>query len=311
MNVRTKMTWACVFAFAGMAGLGTSFVFGETADAEGNPYAVITNRNIFRLTDPPPPAPIDPPKPLEGRKVMLSGFLGKGDATRVLMAIMPKDNKESTIYLNLAPGERNEKVELVRIRLKEKEVDIVSDGTPMTLSVKSNSFASVSAPPPAAAGPPERPGKPGFQRPMPFAPAAGPAAPPAVAAAGQNGGGTVIIGGGNSGSRGGSASGGAIVSGASSSFGGGAGALTAANNAYNNTIVTGGSGAFANNIGAQNTGAQNTGVQIGSLFNSQTGAYRMPPAAAPVPREVQAAAMAAQAAAGGPPVPPMPGVESQ
>jgi hypothetical protein len=295
-----------------MAGLGTSVVFGATGDAEGNPYGVISDRNIFHLNDPPPPPPVDPPKPLDGRKLMLSGFLGKGASTRVLMAIMPKDNKESTVYLNLAPGERNEKVELVRIRLKEKEVDIVDDGMPMTLSVKSNSFASVSGPQPAAGGPPERPMKGGFSRPSPAAPVAGHTAPAAVAAAGQTGNGTIIIGGGNSGSQGGSGSGGAIVSGGSSAFGGGAGSYAGANNA----IVTGGSsmgGGIGSGAYANNTGAQNTGVPINSLFNPQTGrGYGVPTSPPAPPREVQAAAIALQAAAGGPPAPPPPpGTEGQ
>ena len=51
MNVRSRMRWACVWACAGTAGLGTCFASGETADAEDNPYSVISNRNVFHLND--------------------------------------------------------------------------------------------------------------------------------------------------------------------------------------------------------------------------------------------------------------------
>ncbi len=304
-----------MLACAGTAGLGTCFANGETADAEGNPYAVISDRNIFHLNPPPPPPPIDPPKPSDTRKVMLSGFLGKGNSTRALMAIVPKDTKEPTRYLNLAPGERKDDVELVSIRLKEEEVDIVNEGTAMLLSVKSNSFASTATAPPPAAGAPEKPGRGGFQRPispafqrsMPVAPAGGPAAP--VAAAAPGGGGAIIIGGGNSGSQMMSPNGGTVVSGGSQ-YGGGAGSQYGggASSSYGGSIVTGGSGVsgYANNAGAY---ANNAGVQVGSLFNSQTGAYQKAlPTVAPAPPEVQAVTLAAQAAAGGPPAPPIPGM---
>jgi len=286
--------------------LGTSFANGETADAEGNPYAVISDRNIFHLNPPPPPPPVDPPKPSDARKVMLNGFIGKGNSTRALMAIVPKDTKEPTRYLNLAPGERKDDVELVSISLKDEAVDIVNEGTAMLLTIKSNSFAST-ATAPSAAGAPEKPGRGGFQRPispafqrsMPVAPGGGPAAPAQVAAAAQTGGGAVIIGGGNSGSQSVSPYGGSVVSGGSP-YGGGA------SSPYGGSFVTGGSGVSAN---AMNPGAyNNTGVQVGSLFNSQTGAYQKElPTVAPAPPEVQAVTLAAQAAAGGPPAPPIPG----
>ena len=60
--------------------------------------------------------------------------------------------------MNLAPGERKDDVELVSISTKEEEIEIINEGIKMTLSVKSNSFASTSTPAPAAAGVPEKPG---------------------------------------------------------------------------------------------------------------------------------------------------------
>jgi hypothetical protein len=314
INVSSKIRCGFVFACAGLAGLGTSVASGETAGAESNPYAVISDRNVFHLNPPPPPPPLDPPKPADVRTVMLSGFVGKGDSTHVLMAVLFKDNKQPTLYLNLTPGQRDHDVELLRIRLKQEEVDIVNDGTPMTLTAKSNSFASVSAPQPgggAQAMPGLRPGggvqmmdgKRGISRSAPFAAPATPAAQPSMASAAPTGGGAIVIGGGNS-------SGGAIVSGGSS-FGGGAapfGGGAASYSSGNNAIVSGG----ASFGGGNTTGvaANNPAAQISSLLNSSSGQYRPPVSAAPaLPPAQQTAAMLVQEAAGGPPMPPMPQVE--
>jgi hypothetical protein len=314
IDVRSRITCGFVFACAGLAGLGASVASGETGGAEGNPYAVISDRNVFHLNPPPPPPPLDPPKPADLRTVMLSGFVGKGDSTHVLMAVLFKDNKQPTLYLNLTPGQRDHDVELLRIRLKQEEVDIVNDGTPMTLTAKSNSFASLSAPQPGGGGqamPGLRPGgsgaimegKRGIPRPAPFAAPPAAAAQPSMAAAAPTEGGAIVIGGGNS-------SGGAIVSGGSS-YGGGAtpfGGGAASYGSGNNAIVSGGA-----SFGGGNTpgvGANNTAAQISSLLNSSPGQYRAPVSAAPpLPPTVQTAAMMVQEAAGGPPMPPMPGTE--
>jgi len=91
------LAWACALACAGTASLGSVLDMAQ----EANPYAVIWDRDIFRLqAEPPPPQP-PPPKPPELPKVMLTGFVGKGSCTKILLAVVPKDNKEPTYYLCL------------------------------------------------------------------------------------------------------------------------------------------------------------------------------------------------------------------
>jgi len=74
MKVSLKMTWACGLACAGMAGLGISPASGETAGTGGNPYAIISERNVFHLTDPPPPPTKESPK-VEVQKVMADAIV--------------------------------------------------------------------------------------------------------------------------------------------------------------------------------------------------------------------------------------------
>ena len=136
INVNSKLAWACVFGCAGMACLA-----GDDP-AQSNPYAVVWERNIFHLNPEPIPPRDPPPAPPELPKVMLTGFVGKGSSTKILLAIVPKDAKDSTCYLCLAPGQKDHDVELVNIHLEKEEVDIINSGTLETLSVASNSYAS-------------------------------------------------------------------------------------------------------------------------------------------------------------------------
>ncbi len=121
----------------------------STSDGNGdnsNPYAIIIDRNIFRL-NPPPPPPVAAVKPVDVPKVYLNGILKNGDDVRVLFSIPPKDGKSQTSYFKLAPGEtasgeKEDVLELVRIHPDQQEVDVVVNGTAETLSVLSNSLAS-------------------------------------------------------------------------------------------------------------------------------------------------------------------------
>jgi hypothetical protein len=302
MAMNFKWTWACVLGCAGMAGLVSAMAAEDTVPTDTNPYSVISDRNVFHLNPPPPPPTTDATPPPEQRKVILTGLIKKHnserDAVEVFMAIPPKDAKDSMIYLTLAPGEKGHDVELVRVRFDKEEVDIVNAGIPETLSVKSNSYASIT--PPAAhvaGGAPAMPGLPGFghrggfpgRNALPTPGGGGPAA-----AVTPGGGSAIIAGGGGS-------SGSAIVAG-----GGGTAATSYNPNAYagssRGTLVSGGSPYVP---------PGNVGEQVaGSLFNQQTGRYQPAnPTAPPAPGPIQAAAMAVQGAVGGPPAPPIPGGE--
>jgi hypothetical protein len=158
---------------------------------DANPYAVISDRNVFRLNPPPPPPPPPEVKPSDLPQYKLTGIIKVGEVTRVLFALAPKDAKEQTTYLNLAAGERQGQLELVKINKEKEEVDVINSGTPMTLSVASNSFASAKGAAPAAA--PNNPALrrlPGFPAP-PVAPAAA-----AAEASPASSPGAIIIGGG-------------------------------------------------------------------------------------------------------------------
>src|ERR1700733_689091 len=82
MNVNLKLTSVCVFgvvmALTTSLQALTSAATSNTSDGAGdnsNPYAVIVDRNIFRLNPVPlPPPPVDT-KPKELPKVYLSGII--------------------------------------------------------------------------------------------------------------------------------------------------------------------------------------------------------------------------------------------
>jgi hypothetical protein len=292
MKMSSRWTWACVLGCAGMAGLATAMAVADPAPADANPYSVISDRNIFHLNPPPIPTPPEEVKPADQHKLMLTGIKKKHDSVVVLLAILSKDSKEPPVYLSLAPGEKGHDVELVKVRYDKEEVDVIDAGTPETLTVKSNSYASAAPPAAHPGAAPAMPGglpglghRPGFPArnalPMPGQPAAAatPRGGSAIIAGGGSGSAIISGGGGNAGSTYSPYSGGALVSGGS-------------------PYVPTGAGATGNNVGEQ---IANT------LFNQQTGTYQVPaPTAPPAPPSVQAAGMLLHEAAGGPPAPPMP-----
>ena len=229
-----------------------------------NPYAVITDRNIFHLNPPPPPVSDADKKAKEVPKVFLNGIVSVGDDVRVLFSIPPKDSKGQTAYFKLGLGERDDVLELVRIHPNRQEVDVLVNGTPVTLSMLSNSLAAASVGKTA-----EAPAPPGGPRGRPTA--AAPAAPEGSSAiiagktresspygnvAVSGGGGATTIGGGGFGSSGG---GGVTISGGGGSFGGagttGGGANGGGAASYGGGVSVGGGGStFGQQIGNLLTG---------------------------------------------------------
>jgi hypothetical protein len=266
----------------------------DTAVSEANPYAVISDRNVFHL-NPPPPPPSAEEKPVDVPKVMLSGFRTVAGHTRVFLVLQPKDPKEGMTFMDLAQGERNKAVEVVKIDSEKRQVDIVNTGHSMTLTFADNGVAAAAAPAPGqkpAGGPP---GLPGSRRanlpnmpPVPSPQAGAPAAAPGGTSA-------IIIGGGNS---------------EGSGAGGGAGPIVAGGNAttsswnYNNNnsaIVTGGGAPAESPMPVAGNPA---GAQIANALLNPASNYRMPTPPVPAPPAVQAAELLVHAAAGGPPAPP-------
>jgi hypothetical protein len=132
-------------------------------DDTSNPYAVITERNIFHLSPPPPPPEPEKPK-VELPVVKITGFVNIGNVSRVLFVSLPKDKREEPTYYSLAEGEKGSdgthQFELVRIHPLQDAVDVINDGTPVTLTVKDDTLGPTAAP---AAAPDEnqreRPGR--------------------------------------------------------------------------------------------------------------------------------------------------------
>jgi hypothetical protein len=293
--VNLKLTSACVIggvmalaiplrALTGVAATAYPSSSSDGAGDNSNPYAIIIDRNIFRLNPPPPPKDTEK-KPVDLPKVYLNGIIKIGDDVRVLFSIPPKDAKSQATYFKLAPGEKDDVLELVRIHPDQQEVDVLVSGTAMTLSMLSNSLASAGGK--AAGG----------------AKASGPAAAPPggssaiIAGGGGNsspygrvtvggGGGVTTIGGRNSTSFGG---GGTSFGGGGTSFGGG---------------VSVAGGTSANTVGQQLANALFSGTQ-----NPGQGSTVGPtgPVASP---EVQAANLLIQyeqdqqSGKSGPPLPP-------
>ncbi|MGO8698235.1 MAG: hypothetical protein ACLQVY_11020 [Limisphaerales bacterium] len=259
-----------------------AFAAADTAASEANPYAVISDRNVFHLNPPPPPPSADE-KPIDVPKVMLSGFRTVAGRTRVFLVLQPKDPKEVMKFMDLAQGEQNNSVEVVKIDSEKRQVDIVNTGHPMTLTFADNGFAATAAPPTGGRTPGGPPGLPGSRRAgLPSIPAHPPQGGfPPVAPAGSS---TIIIGGNNNQGSG------PIVA------GGNAQTSSWGYNNNNSAIVTGGSGTPAVPMPA--------GANTTSLLNPAA-PYRLPtPTAAPAPLPVQAADLLVHAAAGGPPAPP-------
>jgi hypothetical protein len=276
----------------------------STSDGTGdasNPYAVIIDKNIFRLNPKPPPA-VAEQKPVDLPKVYLNGIFKVGNDVRVLFSIQPKDTKIPVSYFKLAPSERatgegDEVLELVRIHPDQQEVDVLVNGTFMTLSMLSNSLASAGGKGASGAAPPgAHRGPPAAAAPAPAAAVAAPGGSAAIVVGADRdsssygggvtlaGGGAPTIGGDNSAVSGGGFSGGVTVGG-----GGGGGGSSVPSG-----INTPG-GQLANTLfsGAQNTG-QNTGQTV-------------PPATQVATPAEQAAGLIIYQAlhgGGGPPLPP-------
>jgi hypothetical protein len=274
-RVKVDLRMGAVLGGVAVFGLVAVSALAETTMDDSNPYAVISDKNVFHL-NPIPPPPAEKEKPLDLPKVMLSGFQKVGNNMKVYLAIPAKDPKEN-VYLALMAGEKQRDVEIVKIRAEKQEVDIVNTGTPMTLSISNNGFAlGGGAVGPIAKGGPPTPGGFGNRR-IPVVPGL---PPPTLPGAAPGGGSALIIGGRNNGDSASAYTGNAIVSG---------------NVAQPMTMGMG--GAVPNNPAAQIANTLFSGANTGQ-------GYRMPVSQAPPePPEVQAAGLLIHEAAGGPPAP--------
>lgn len=119
----------------------------QDAARDPNPYAVISERNVFHLNPiPPPPAPEAPKADLP--VIKLSGFFKIGTKTRALFSSLPKKKEEAWTFYNLAEGEKEGILEVLKIDEAEGKVEVLNTGTRVTLTLKDDAIA-----PGEAAGP--------------------------------------------------------------------------------------------------------------------------------------------------------------
>jgi len=142
-----------------------ALVAGRPAKAEdSNPYSVIAERNVFHLNPPPPPpAPEEAPK-ADLPVIKITGIVKIGGKIRALFVTQPKNAKDAPTYFNLAEGERDGILEVVKIDVDDQKVDVVNSGKLATLTVKDDSLAISEGTAPAGAGP----AAPGANAPPPF-----------------------------------------------------------------------------------------------------------------------------------------------
>lgn len=132
-------------------GLGWS-VQGVTPD---NRYNTIVERNVFRLTSPPPPAPVPPPvdAALE-RNIELSGISTVDGQKKAWFVIKPKPgSKDLPKYVSLAEQEEQEFLRVVGISEAEGEVNVLNSGNSMVLSFKNNGTKAILGVPAAVPAP--------------------------------------------------------------------------------------------------------------------------------------------------------------
>ncbi|HWD17994.1 MAG TPA: hypothetical protein VHB20_01845 [Verrucomicrobiae bacterium] len=148
--------------------LACCLVLGATApvwaaeEPDANPYAVISERNVFHLNPPPPPAPPPEAPKADLPVIKITGIVKIANRIRALFVSQPKNGKETPTYFNLGEGERDGILQVVKIYPDDQKVDVINSGTPATLTVKEDSLAKNEGPAPAAApGAPGTPGGPG------------------------------------------------------------------------------------------------------------------------------------------------------
>jgi hypothetical protein len=114
--------------------------------AATNPYAFISQRNVFHLNPLPPPPPAEVPKP-DLPVIKLSGFCKVGTVTRALFSSVPKDKKERPTYYSLCEGQGQGILKVLKINAAAGAVQILNSGEAATLTLKDDTLKPGSEPP--------------------------------------------------------------------------------------------------------------------------------------------------------------------
>jgi hypothetical protein len=163
---------------------GGMIVFAVTACAQltevpaNSPYAAISRRNIFDLRPPvvEVPQPIKPPEP-PANIVLVAAKDWEGVKSAILTVQQPPrpNQPPSTKTYTIKEGETLGGIQLVKIAdVKTGEMEIVNNGTPMSINFKSHANKLQSGPPmmpgiPNIPGIVQQPGQPiGMPAPLPL-----------------------------------------------------------------------------------------------------------------------------------------------
>src|SRR5581483_2407294 len=131
---------------------GARWARADDVNDAANPYSIIPERNVFHLNPPPPPPP--PPETTKADLpiIKITGIVRIGDQLRALFVQESKDKKDTTpTYYNLAAGERQGILEVVKIDPVGQKVDVINSGKSTTLTVKDDSLAKSEGSPAAGA----------------------------------------------------------------------------------------------------------------------------------------------------------------
>jgi hypothetical protein len=141
MKLVTAMGLVVCVALAQSGNAGPVVPIAHELNDASDPYAIISERNIFHLNPIPPEAPPEMPK-VELPVVKFFGFVRVGRVTKALFSSEPKDKKEAPTYYSLTEGEKSGILEVVRIHYEKGEVEVIDSGKAMTLTLKDDSLAS-------------------------------------------------------------------------------------------------------------------------------------------------------------------------
>jgi hypothetical protein len=129
-------------------------VYSSHAVTSDDRYNTIVERNVFRLTSPPPPPAAPETNEALDRNIELSGIQIVNGRKKAFFVVKAKNAKEGPQYVSLGEGERKESLEVQTILDNSGEVKILNAGNPMVLSFTNNGVkvapGSAPAPKPVA-----------------------------------------------------------------------------------------------------------------------------------------------------------------
>ena len=118
---------------------------GHSGLDDFNPYNIIMARNVFHLVPAPPPqlpiiaAPAPDPPP----KLEFTGFYDMGGKKKAMFQTVATKDPADMEYFNVAQGETEGTLQLVRLDIENEEASVLYAGAPLTLHIKGLTLPAV------------------------------------------------------------------------------------------------------------------------------------------------------------------------